>query len=48
MHWYESQFFPDATELVQQFEHWREILLDQANIALFSSMVTTLKSSMLN
>jgi hypothetical protein len=35
----ESSFNPDATESVERFEQRRELLLDQANVALFSGMV---------
>jgi hypothetical protein len=35
----ESSFNPDATDLVEQFEQGREILFDQANVALFSRIV---------
>ena len=34
-----SSFNPDATKLVEQFDQGREILLDQANVALFSRIV---------
>jgi hypothetical protein len=32
----ESSFNPDATQSVEQFEQGREILFDQANVALYS------------
>jgi hypothetical protein len=32
----ESSFNPDATQVVEQFEQGREILLDQANVVLFT------------
>ena len=31
----ESSFNPEAAEMVESFEQGKEILLDQANIALF-------------
>jgi hypothetical protein len=35
----ESSFNPDATQVVEQFEQGRELLLDQANVALFTGSV---------
>ena len=34
-----SSFNPEAAEMVERFEQGREILLDQANIALFGATV---------
>jgi hypothetical protein len=39
MRQFESTFNPDATEFLERFEQRRTILLNQANIELFSGMV---------
>jgi Reverse transcriptase (RNA-dependent DNA polymerase) len=44
----ESSFNPDATQVVKQFEQGREILLDQANVALFTGSAINEEPSTFN
>ena len=43
MHRLESSFNPEATKIVEDVKHGREVMLDQVNLALLSGTIIFIK-----